>query len=124
MDFSRLTEKSQQAVAQAQSLATRYGHQQIDVEHVLLAMLRQEEGLVSKILSRLEAPTEELALRLESTLDKLPSVQGAGAGETYLSPRLNKVLEEAVQEAEKLKDQYVSVEHLLLAMVERGGRSG
>ncbi len=124
MDFNRLTEKSQQAIAKAQSLATRYGHQQIDVEHVLLAMLRQEEGLVSKILSRLEIPTEELALRLESTLDKLPSVQGTGAGQTYLSPRLNKVLEDAVQESEKLKDQYVSVEHLLLAMVEAGGEAG
>jgi ATP-dependent Clp protease ATP-binding subunit ClpB len=123
MDFSRLTDKSQQAVAQAQSLATGQGHQQIDVEHVFLAMLQQEGGLVPRILSRLDVQAEEVSRRLESYLEKLPSVGGPGAGQTYLAPRLNQVLERAVQEAEKLKDQYVSVEHILLGISEGDGEA-
>ncbi|MFQ5789175.1 MAG: ATP-dependent chaperone ClpB [Acidobacteriota bacterium] len=124
MDFNRLTDKSQQAVAQAQSIATGRRHQEIDVEHLLLALLQQADGLVPNVLQRLGVPVQELAQRLESHLDKRPSVQGPGAGQTYLSPRLSLALERALQEAEKLKDQYVSVEHLLLAILEAGGEAG
>jgi ATP-dependent Clp protease ATP-binding subunit ClpB len=124
MDINRLTEKSQQAVAQAQSLATRLGHQQIDVEHVLASLLSQEEGLTRKVLSRINVPVDELSRRLESYLAKLPSVQGPGASSPYVSPRLHQVLENAIQEAEKLKDDYVSVEHMLLAMVGAGEETG
>ena len=124
MDINRLTEKSQQAVSQAQSLATRLGHQQIDVEHLLSALLAKENGLGPKILSRMEVPVQELSRRLESYLDKLPTVSGSGAGQPYLSARLHQVLENAVQEAEKLKDDYVSVEHILLAMADSGEETG
>ncbi len=123
MDFNKLTEKSQQAVAGAQSLATRRGHQQVDVEHLLLALVQQEGGLVPKVLSRSEVPVEKLSLELESHLEKLPSVQGSGAGQIYISGRLNEVLERAVEESEQLKDQYISVEHLLLAIFEAGGEA-
>jgi ATP-dependent Clp protease ATP-binding subunit ClpB len=123
MDFNKLTEKSQQAVAGAQSLATRQGHQQVDVEHLLLALVQQEGGLVPKVLSRMEVPVDKLSFDLESHLEKLPSVQGTGAGQIYVSGRLNQVLELAVQEADKLKDQYISVEHLLLAIFEVGGEA-
>ncbi len=123
MDFNRLTEKSQQALAEAQSLAVRRGHQQVDVEHLLLALALQDGGLVAKVLPRLDVPVEELTRQLESLLEKLPVVQGSGAGQTYVSGRLNQALERATQESEKLKDQYVSVEHLLLAIFEAGGEA-
>ncbi len=123
MDFNRLTEKSQEAIAAAQSLASERNHQQIDVEHLLFALLQQEGGLVSKILGRLEVPVSELSHQLESHLGKLPSVSGPGV-ELYISGRLNKVLENALRQAEKLTDQYASVEHLLLAIFEEGGEAG
>ena len=123
MDPNKLTQKSQEAVAAAQSLASRRNHQQLDVEHVLLALLQQENGLVPKLLGRLEVSVPELQGQLESELAKIPSIEG-GSGETYLSGRLGKVLDAALQQAEKLKDDYVSVEHLLLAIFEEGGTAG
>ena len=78
MDFNRLTQKSQEAMAAAQSLASERNHQQIDVEHLLFALLQQDGGLVPKVLGRLEVPVPELSHRLESHLAKVPSVNGAG----------------------------------------------
>ncbi|MEE9264882.1 MAG: Clp protease N-terminal domain-containing protein, partial [Vicinamibacteria bacterium] len=123
MDFNRLTQKSQEAIAAAQSLASERNHQQIDVEHLLCALLQQEGGLVPKILGRLELPVPELSHQLESHLAKVPSVEGAGV-ELYISGRLNKVLERALRQAEELKDQYGSVEHLLLAILDESGEAG
>ena len=123
MDFNRLTQKSQEAIAAAQSLASERNHQQIDVEHLLCALLQQEGGLVPKILGRLELPVPELSHQLESHLAKVPSVEGAGV-ELYISGRLNKVLERALRQAEELKDQYASVEHLLLAVFDESGEAG
>ena len=122
MDFNRLTQKSQEAIGAAQSLASERNHQQIDVEHLLFALLRQEGGLVPKVLGRLEVPVPELEHRLESHLAKVPSVNGSGV-ELYIAGRLNKVLEKALQQAEKLKDEYASVEHFLLAIFEEGGEA-
>jgi ATP-dependent Clp protease ATP-binding subunit ClpB len=123
MDLNKLTQKSQEAVAQAQSLASQRNHQQIDVEHLLLALLSQDAGLVPKLLARLEVPVQELVNRLESELDKVPSVEGAGT-EIYVSRRLSNVMSAALQQAEKMKDDYASVEHLLLAIFEEGGTAG
>ena len=123
MDFNRLTQKSQEAIAAAQSLASERNHQQVDVEHLLCALLRQEGGLVPKILGRLELPVPELSHQLESHLAKVPSVEGAGV-ELYISGRLNKVLERALRQAEELKDQYASVEHLLLSIFDESGEAG
>ena len=123
MDFNRLTQESQEAIGAAQSLASERNHQQIDVEHLLFALLRQEGGLVPKVLGRLEVPVPELEHRLESHLAKVPSMNGSGV-ELYIAGRLNKVLEKALQQAEKLKDEYASVEHFLLAIFEEGGEAG
>ena len=90
------------------------------MEHLLLALLQQDGGLVPRLLGRLEVPVQELTNQVESELDKIPSVGGGGA-EIYLSRRLGKVLDDALQQAEKLKDDYASVEHLLLAVFEEGG---
>ena len=124
MDFNKLTERSQEAVGQAQTLATRFGQQQVEVEHLLLALLQQEGGLTEKILSRLDVDAGELRQRVESEISSLPSVKGPGAGQLYLGSRLREVLDRAQQEAGKLKDDYVSVEHLLLGMASDDGPAG
>jgi ATP-dependent Clp protease ATP-binding subunit ClpB len=124
MDFSKLTEKSQEAAGRAQSLASRRGHQQVDVEHLFLALLEQEGGLAEKILSRLGLGPALLKGQIEQQLGTVPAVEGPGAGELYLSPRLRKLFDQADEEASKLKDSFVSVEHLLLATAADQGFSG
>ncbi len=120
MDLNRLTQKSQEGIAEAQKLATRFGHQQVDVEHLLLALAEQSEGLFPRLLARLDVEASGVAQDLQSHLERLPSVSGAGApgteaGKVYLSQRLGKVLADAESEAKRLGDEYVSVEHLVLA---------
>ena len=124
MDFSKLTEKSQEAAGRAQSLASRRGHQQVDVEHLFLALLEQEGGLAEKILSRLGLGPAVLKGQIEQQLETVPAVEGPGAGQLYLSPRLRKLFDRADEEASKLKDSFVSVEHLLLATAADQGFSG
>jgi ATP-dependent Clp protease ATP-binding subunit ClpB len=124
MDFNRLTEKSQAAVSEAQGIATRHGHQQVDVEHLFLALLTQEAGLAHKVLSRLGADASEIESRIQKELESLPSVQGPGAGQMYLSQRLRQLLDAADEDARKLKDEFVSVEHFLLALTADSGFSG
>jgi ATP-dependent Clp protease ATP-binding subunit ClpB len=120
MDFNRFTEKLQEAVRAAQGKAVRHGHQQVDVEHLLAALLEQEGGLSASILTRAGVNVDALKRRLESDLDRLPKVSGPSAGvdQIYVTPRLSKLLTEAEDEAKKLKDDYVSVEHVLLAAVD------
>ncbi len=120
MDFNRFTEKLQEAVRAAQAKAIRYGNQQIDVEHLLLALLEQEGGLASSILTRAGVNVEALSMRLTGDLERLPKVSGTAAGvdQIYVTPRLNKLLSAAEDEAAKLKDEYISVEHVLLAAVD------
>ncbi len=124
MDFNKFTEKSQEAVGQAQALATRHGQQQVDVEHLVVALFEQEGGLAEKVLSRLDIDTGQLKQKTEQEIASLPSVQGPGAGQLYLGTRLREVLDRAQQEASKLKDDYVSVEHLLLGIAADKGPSG
>ncbi len=120
MDFNRFTEKLQEAVRAAQGKALRYGNQQIDIEHLLVALLEQEGGLASSILTRAGVNVEALSRRLTSDLERLPKVSGTAAGidQVYVTPRLNKLLSAAEDEAAKLKDEYISVEHVLLAAVD------
>jgi len=120
MDLNRLTQKSQEAISTAQKLAVRFGHQQVDVEHVLLALAEQSEGLFPRILARLDVDGAAFARDAQSHLERQPSVSGAGApgteaGKVYISQRLGKVLADAESEAKRLGDEYVSVEHLVLA---------
>jgi ATP-dependent Clp protease ATP-binding subunit ClpB len=126
MDFNRLTEKSQEAIRQAQSTAVTYGNQQVDVEHLLLAMLEQEGGLAPSILLRAGIALEQLHQRLVQELEKLPKVSGAGIrpDQVYITPRLSQLLTRAEGQAKRLKDEYVSIEHLLLATAEDSGAAG
>ncbi len=127
MDINRFTEKAQEAVRAAQSLAVRYGNQQIDVEHLLAALLDQEGGLAPAILGKADINVDGLKRRLEQDLDRLPKVStaaGTPPDQAYITGRLNRVLTQAEEEARRLKDEYVSVEHLLLAMTDDGGAAG
>ena len=120
MDFNRFTEKLQEAVRAGQAKAVRYGNQQIDVEHLLLALLEQEGGLASSILTRAGVKVEPLRAKLTGELERLPKVSGSASGvdQIYVTSRLNKLLSAAEDEAAKLKDEYISVEHVLLAAVD------
>jgi ATP-dependent Clp protease ATP-binding subunit ClpB len=118
MDFNRFTERLQDAVRDAQSIALKRSQQQVDVEHLLLALLEQEGGLASSILARSDVGLEALHRRILAELDKLPRVTGSTGGapdQIYVTPRLQKLLSEAQDEAKQLKDEYISVEHVLLA---------
>ena len=123
MDFNRLTEKSQEAIHQAQTMALNYGNQQVDVEHLLLAMLEQEGGLAPSILLRAGVPLEKVHRRRMQEVEKFPKVSGSGtrADQVYITNRLSKVMSIAEDEAKRLKDEYVSIEHLLLAATEDQG---
>jgi ATP-dependent Clp protease ATP-binding subunit ClpB len=126
MDFNRMTEKVQQALQAAQGLAVRHGHQQIDVEHVLSALLEQENGLAASVLLKAGLPLESLHRRLTAELDKLPKVSGPSGApdQIYVTGRLNRLFAEAEDEAKRLKDEYLSVEHLLLAAAGDAGATG
>src|SRR3954447_26487507 len=105
MDVNRLTQKSQEALSAAQSKAARYGHQQVDVEHLLAALLEQEAGLTSSIFGKLSINADGLKRRVEQELERMPKVsQSAGApDQIYVTSRLNRLLAEADEEAKKLK---------------------
>jgi ATP-dependent Clp protease ATP-binding subunit ClpB len=117
MDFNRFTEKLQEAFHAAQSLASHRGQQQLDVEHLLVALLEQQGGLAPSILLKAQANLETVHARLMQELAKLPSVSGSAtaADQVYITSRLQKLLDHAQSEAKRLKDEYVSVEHILLA---------
>ncbi len=119
MDFSRLTQKAQQALTDGRSIATRLGHPETDVEHVLLALVEQAEGLVPRLMARLEVDPADAAERLRAALERRPSVSGPGAPQDKLliTARLQGALVSAEEEAGRLKDEYVSPEHLLLAVL-------
>ncbi len=123
MRLDKLTTKSQEALQQAQSLAEKRNHQAIDVEHLLFALLGQKEGVVLSLLQKLGASTSSLTERLQKALDRVPQVTGS-TGQTFITPRLKKIIEAAEAEAETLKDDYVSAEHLLLAMLQDSGEAG
>ena len=127
MDLNRFTEKMQEALQAAQSGAIRRSHQQVDVEHLLGALLEQENGLAGTILSRAGAPAGVVGQRLEQELERVPKVTGptgAPPDQVYVTGRLGRVLTQAEDEAKRLKDDYVSVEHALLAIAEEKGPSG
>src|ERR687892_68747 len=123
MRLDKLTTKSQEALQQAQSLADKRNHQAIDVEHLLFALIGQREGVVLSLLQKLGVPLTPLTDQLQRALDRLPQVTGATT-QTFITPRLKKIIEGAEAEAEALKDEYVSTEHLLLSMVQDGGDAG
>ncbi len=119
MDLNKLTQKSQEAVAAAQELAVARQHQEVDTEHLLSALLQQEGGLVPRLLEKMDVDANAVRQALEAELERRPRVSGGATeeGKLYVTQRLNKLLVEALSEARRLKDEYVSVEHLLLPMV-------
>ncbi len=122
MDLSKFTEKAQQALAGSQKLAARLGHQNIDVEHVLLSLLDQEKGLAAAILTKAGVSVDALTIKAQRDLEKIPRV--SGDAEPRLTQRLVKLVDAAESEAKGLKDDYVSVEHLLLALAADTGAAG
>ena len=124
MDFSKFTLKAQQALKAAQDLASEHNQQEIAPAHLLLVLLDQEEGLTRPILQKLSVDPGEVKSRALEVVSRIPRVYGAGPQSAYLSPLLNKILNTAWDEAKKLKDEYLSVEHLLLAMSESDSPSG
>ena len=118
MRFDKFTIKSQELIQVAQSLASRYGHQQIEPEHLLAGMLQETDGIANAMLRKLGASPGGIAGDVTATLEKLASVSGNGMGEVYLSARSKAALEAAFAEAAKMKDEYVSIEHIFLAIAE------
>jgi len=122
MDPSHLTAKSQEALHDAQTTALRLGHQQVDGEHLLLALLDQADGIAPRLLAQAGADPDKLRLELEADLERRPRVTGPGVspGQVSVTQRLAGLLAEAEQESRRLKDEYVSVEHLMLALLSEG----
>ncbi|HEY2172585.1 MAG TPA: ATP-dependent chaperone ClpB [Mycobacteriales bacterium] len=122
MDMNRLTQKSQEALQSAQSEAARLSHTEVDGEHLLLALLDQADGLTPRLLEQVGANVEALRAEIEAELARRPKVSGPGAqpGQVYVTQRLARLLDAAEREAKRIKDDYVSVEHLALALIEEG----
>jgi ATP-dependent Clp protease ATP-binding subunit ClpB len=122
MDLNRLTERSQQALGEAQSLAVRLGHTEVDGEHLLLALVTQAEGLVPRLIVQAGGDPGRIAADMEADLARRPSVSGPGLspGEIRITQRLARLLDTAGNEATRLKDEYISVEHLIIAFLGEG----
>ncbi|MFD6493791.1 ATP-dependent chaperone ClpB [Streptomyces sp. NPDC060188] len=120
MDMNRLTQKSQEALQEAQTAAVGMGHTEVDGEHLLLALLDQDDGLIPRLLQQAGTGPEELRAAVSEELSRRPKVTGPGAapGQVFVTQRLARLLDAAEREAKRLKDEYVSVEHLLLALAE------
>ena len=118
MRLDRFTIKAQELIQGAQALASRWGNQQIEPEHVAAAMLADREGIAVAMLRKLGVAPEGLAAEFQKIVEKLPQVSGAGTGDAYISPRTRAVLEAAFAAATPMKDEYVSIEHILLALID------
>ena len=119
MDMNKLTTKSQEALATAQAIASEYNHQQVDAEHLLSALVTDEAGLIPQLLKRMDINVEALEKSVEDELSKIPRVTGSGVeqGKIYITNRLENVFTKASDFAKNLKDEYVSVEHLFMALI-------
>jgi ATP-dependent Clp protease ATP-binding subunit ClpB len=126
MDINRSTEKLQESIRAAQTKAGRYSHQQLDVEHLLLSLLEQEGGLAVSILTRAGVDVDAVKSSLEQELDRLPkvSVPAGPPDQIYVTTRLNRLLGGAEDEAKRLKDEYISIEHVLLTALDDSGAAG
>ncbi|HQG27024.1 MAG TPA: AAA family ATPase, partial [Candidatus Ozemobacteraceae bacterium] len=122
MDMNRLTQKSQEALQRAQNLAVEYGHTEVSPEHLLAAMLEDTEGLIPRLFNRMNVPLEDLKSRLGGEIGRKPRVSGPGMrpDQVYVTRELSQILVNAESEMKTLKDEYLSVEHLVLAMISSG----
>ncbi len=119
MRFDRFTERAQEAAQRAAEIIQRYGHNQIDTEHILLALIEQPQGIITQILEQLKVDANALAERLDYILRTSPkaSIFGGGAGQIFITPRVKRIIDLANEEASRLKDEYISTEHLFLAIL-------
>jgi ATP-dependent Clp protease ATP-binding subunit ClpB len=126
MDINKLTEKSQQALKSAQTHAVERGHSDVDAEHLTMALLDQSDGLAHRLLEQANVDPSLLRTEMENQLGRRPRVAGPGATseQVHVTPRLGRVLEKAFEEAQRLKDDYVSVEHLLMALIDESVITG
>ncbi len=125
MDINKFTIKSQEAMQAAEVKATRFGHIEVDGEHLLLAMLEQPDGLAPRLFQKMDIPVGKMRERLEEELSRKPRVSGPGVerGKIYITNRLNRIFNDALEQAQRLKDEYVSAEHILLAIIQEGKSS-
>jgi ATP-dependent Clp protease ATP-binding subunit ClpC len=119
MRFDRFTERAQDAAQRAAEIIQRYGHNQIDTEHILLALIEQPQGVIPQILERLNIDIEDLTDRIDHQLRTTPkaNIYGGGAGQIFITPRVKRVVDMANQEANRLNDEYISTEHIFLAIL-------
>ncbi|MBI3586652.1 MAG: AAA family ATPase, partial [Ignavibacteriales bacterium] len=117
MNFNKFTIKSQEAVQNAQEIASSYSNQAIEPEHLLAALVQDSEGIVAPLLQKVGANLNYIKIKINEAVEKLPKVQGSGLGSQHLSPALGQVFEAAQKEAAQLKDEYLSTEHLLLGLL-------
>ncbi len=124
MRFDKFTIKSQELIQNSQTLASQYNHQQLEPEHLLAAMLKEPEGIAGAMLRKLGASPDEIAQRVVTALENLPTVSGGGLTDIYASAKTKAVLEAAFAQATRMKDEYVSIEHVLLAILdEKNGQA-
>src|SRR5260370_17513711 len=121
MRLDQLTVKAQEAVAAAQTAAEKSDHPEVTTEHLLLSLLQQEGGVIPSLLGKLGISADAIAKDVDRALSALPRTEGAA---TRISPKLDGVFKQALREAEALKDQYVSTEHLFLALLDTKTASG
>ncbi len=121
LDPNKLTQKSQEAVHAAQEVATSYGHQEADVEHLFIALLDQEDGIVPNLFKKMDVSIPNFKTGLQKELERRPKVKGGSqeAGSVYITNRLGQVFNQAKEEAQTFKDEFISVEHFLLAILAR-----
>jgi ATP-dependent Clp protease ATP-binding subunit ClpC len=119
MRFDRFTERAQEAAQRAAEIIQRYGHNQIDTEHILLALIEQPGGVIPQILEKLNVSPEGLVERIDTTLRSSPkaNIFGGGAGQIFITPRVKRIVDLANEEANRLKDEYISTEHIFLAIL-------
>jgi len=119
MRFDRFTERAQEAAQRAAEIIQRYGHNQIDTEHILLALIEQPGGAIPQILEKLNVNPQALVERLDATLRASPkaNIFGGGAGQIFITPRVKRIIDLANEEANRLKDEYISTEHIFLAIL-------
>ncbi len=119
MRFDRFTERAQEAAQRAAEIIQRYGHNQIDTEHILLALIEQPGGVIPQILEILNVNADALSERIDSALRSTPkaNIFGGGAGQIFITPRVKRIIDLANEEANRLKDEYISTEHIFLAIL-------
>ncbi len=118
MDINKLTEKAQEAVLESQSLAVKYKHQTIEGEHLHFAVISQNEGLIPKLLSKMNVPFDLYYKEISEQLEKIPKVFGTTTVSPYVSRRFEELFVKAEEEAKKFQDDYISIEHLFLALID------